>query len=590
MAHIVGVPKREPCKKCGLPVFLAERLKISNNFYHRTCLRCARCDTQLTMGSFYETEVDNEFCCETCPDEEKLPAPEERPIIENLPVLKRPLSDEEKSSSLKRQNAEDMKQFVQNKKLNSFLTSQIESGSSDDDDDDAKSSISGSAVQIVETKSSEEMPQFDSTSTSTPKGKDKNIITNDIFIRSDTNKLNKSSDLKTLLDIKLNDSDDSMINKKDKNENEDNNKEIKSLENVTKDDNNISKSEFKLRLNKFESLSTSPSPKLTSATTVGATSTTFNKYRHSISSVPAVSTNDMGYNRYSLSDNKLKSTSDNYLMRDDKKVPLEMEKSNKRIQVVNIDKLAVIDSGNSSNKIIQSESSNDLVSVPNSDMKVNQSNKTNDDLQMNEILEEINVHDDESMDDLFEEIYNENAQTDADVITNDRTDNFKTEIVTDLKIEKTDDIEGGNANTKVDEKMEIVSSEITPVEEPTISKSNDKKAVEIEEVSEPVIPPKIEVSEDGVEEVSISEQPQIVVAETSVASHQDIPPAEGEKLIQEPQIIYPTDLNPFGDDEESVATGTSEADIKDSNSSYNKSLNPFGDDEDEEGEMDVKIM
>lgn len=71
MAPIVGVPKREPCKQCGLPVFFAERLAVDGSFYHRKCLRCARCDSQLTPGSFYETEVDGVFCCETCPDEEK---------------------------------------------------------------------------------------------------------------------------------------------------------------------------------------------------------------------------------------------------------------------------------------------------------------------------------------------------------------------------------------------------------------------------------------------------------------------------------------------------------------------------------------
>lgn len=70
MSPVVGVPKREPCQKCGYPVFLAERLSVGRALYHRTCLRCARCDSQLTLGSFYETETDGEFCCETCPDEE----------------------------------------------------------------------------------------------------------------------------------------------------------------------------------------------------------------------------------------------------------------------------------------------------------------------------------------------------------------------------------------------------------------------------------------------------------------------------------------------------------------------------------------
>lgn len=71
MAPVVGVPKRERCKQCGEFIFFAERLAVDGACYHRKCLRCARCDSQLTPGSFYETEVDGVFCCETCPDEEK---------------------------------------------------------------------------------------------------------------------------------------------------------------------------------------------------------------------------------------------------------------------------------------------------------------------------------------------------------------------------------------------------------------------------------------------------------------------------------------------------------------------------------------
>ena len=36
--------------------------------YHRTCFRCARCQHQLSLANFYETE-GGEYCCETCPDE-----------------------------------------------------------------------------------------------------------------------------------------------------------------------------------------------------------------------------------------------------------------------------------------------------------------------------------------------------------------------------------------------------------------------------------------------------------------------------------------------------------------------------------------
>lgn len=67
MAERLG--RREPCAKCGLPVFIAERLLVSGHtLYHRTCFRCARCQNQLSLVNFYETE-GGEYCCETCPDE-----------------------------------------------------------------------------------------------------------------------------------------------------------------------------------------------------------------------------------------------------------------------------------------------------------------------------------------------------------------------------------------------------------------------------------------------------------------------------------------------------------------------------------------
>jgi len=71
--HIVGMPRRDKCQKCDLPVFLAERVLVGKRAYHRTCLKCARCSSLLTPGSFYETEVNNIYCCETCPDEESEP-------------------------------------------------------------------------------------------------------------------------------------------------------------------------------------------------------------------------------------------------------------------------------------------------------------------------------------------------------------------------------------------------------------------------------------------------------------------------------------------------------------------------------------
>lgn len=137
----VGVPKREPCRKCGNPVFFAERISFEQKLYHRSCLKCARCGAQLTLGSFYETETDGEYCCETCPDEEiqiaerrrsmSSEAAVESPINgsrENIrtnrssKLLERisffesaPLSDEEKTSNM-----------VRRAKMSSFLKDSLE--------------------------------------------------------------------------------------------------------------------------------------------------------------------------------------------------------------------------------------------------------------------------------------------------------------------------------------------------------------------------------------------------------------------------------------------------------------------------------
>ncbi|XP_022918551.2 MICAL-like protein 1 [Onthophagus taurus] len=90
--HKVGIPRRDPCTKCGLPVFIAERLNVGKgSLFHRTCFRCARCNSQLSLANYYETD-SNQFCCETCPDEET-PSP--------ITTITRSLSDEEKSNNNK---------------------------------------------------------------------------------------------------------------------------------------------------------------------------------------------------------------------------------------------------------------------------------------------------------------------------------------------------------------------------------------------------------------------------------------------------------------------------------------------------------
>ncbi|XP_047469140.1 MICAL-like protein 1, partial [Penaeus chinensis] len=72
-----GRGRREVCVGCNNPVYLAERLLVGSpgQLMHRTCFRCARCSTQLTLASYYETEK-SQFCCETCPDEERPAIPD----------------------------------------------------------------------------------------------------------------------------------------------------------------------------------------------------------------------------------------------------------------------------------------------------------------------------------------------------------------------------------------------------------------------------------------------------------------------------------------------------------------------------------
>ena len=59
----------DPCRICAKSVFILERLNVGGRILHRTCFKCARCGTQLSLAGYYETEA-GEYCCELCPDEE----------------------------------------------------------------------------------------------------------------------------------------------------------------------------------------------------------------------------------------------------------------------------------------------------------------------------------------------------------------------------------------------------------------------------------------------------------------------------------------------------------------------------------------
>ncbi|EAT41353.1 AAEL007011-PA [Aedes aegypti] len=176
----VGVPKREPCRKCGNPVFFAERISFEQKLFHRSCLKCARCGAQLTLGSFYETETDGEYCCETCPDEEIQIAERRRSMsseVTESPVngsrenvrtsrssklLERisffesaPLSDEEKTSNM-----------VRRAKMSSFLKDSLEKP--DKLDDFKEPEKNDQPTRLEDSSDSEDEPEQEESPPSLP--------------------------------------------------------------------------------------------------------------------------------------------------------------------------------------------------------------------------------------------------------------------------------------------------------------------------------------------------------------------------------------------------------------------------------------
>ena len=73
------------CGICCKPVmFILERLNVNGILVHRVCFKCKRCDTQLTLANYYETE-NGHFCCDMCPDEEHQ---QSRVVRENIQKIK----------------------------------------------------------------------------------------------------------------------------------------------------------------------------------------------------------------------------------------------------------------------------------------------------------------------------------------------------------------------------------------------------------------------------------------------------------------------------------------------------------------------
>ncbi|XP_022114287.2 MICAL-like protein 1 isoform X1 [Pieris rapae] len=58
----------DKCAACGLPVYLAQRLIVSQRLYHRQCFRCSKCSGHLNPKNFHMLNA-NEFSCDACKNE-----------------------------------------------------------------------------------------------------------------------------------------------------------------------------------------------------------------------------------------------------------------------------------------------------------------------------------------------------------------------------------------------------------------------------------------------------------------------------------------------------------------------------------------
>lgn len=66
MDHKVNGIRHNSCEKCQLPVFLAERVFIDKQIFHRSCLKCKTCSLSWTPDSFFQNGPYDFYCSETC--------------------------------------------------------------------------------------------------------------------------------------------------------------------------------------------------------------------------------------------------------------------------------------------------------------------------------------------------------------------------------------------------------------------------------------------------------------------------------------------------------------------------------------------
>ncbi|XP_041977327.1 MICAL-like protein 1 isoform X2 [Aricia agestis] len=61
----------DKCTVCGLPVYLAQRLIVSQKLYHRRCFRCSTCLGHLNPKNFHVIET-NKFSCDSCKNDRNM--------------------------------------------------------------------------------------------------------------------------------------------------------------------------------------------------------------------------------------------------------------------------------------------------------------------------------------------------------------------------------------------------------------------------------------------------------------------------------------------------------------------------------------
>ncbi|CAH0720906.1 unnamed protein product, partial [Brenthis ino] len=62
----------DKCAICSLPVYLAQRLMVSQKLYHRRCFRCSKCMGHLNPKNYHVIDTNN-FSCDSCKNEKSLP-------------------------------------------------------------------------------------------------------------------------------------------------------------------------------------------------------------------------------------------------------------------------------------------------------------------------------------------------------------------------------------------------------------------------------------------------------------------------------------------------------------------------------------